>query len=125
MEDRSDVLLEHVRGEIASVLGWKGPEQVAPRERLFDMGMDSLTSVELRTRLETSLQCSLPLTLAFDYPTAGALAEFVAQQLDLFADGEIEESVDEDQFSEHAGMLADMSDEEVESLMAEKFKDLL
>jgi acyl carrier protein len=39
--------------------------------------MDSLTSVELRNRLEKDLRCSLPTTLAFEYGSVGALAEYL------------------------------------------------
>ena len=42
---------------------------------LPDIGMDSLMAVELRNRLEASLKCALPATLAFEYPTIEALAD--------------------------------------------------
>ena len=37
------------------------------------MGMDSLTSLELRRRLEAKLGCVLSSTVAFDHPTAEQL----------------------------------------------------
>jgi len=45
------------------------------------MGMDSLTSVELRNRLRTSLGCALPSTLAFDFPSVTALVDYLAEDL--------------------------------------------
>ncbi len=43
----------------------------------FDMGLDSLMALDLRTRLEAGVGRSLPSTLAFNYPTAVALAAFL------------------------------------------------
>jgi myxalamid-type polyketide synthase MxaB len=123
--DRMDMLIGHLRSTVAGVLGWNSPDQVGPRQKLFDLGMDSLTSVELRTRLEGSLGCSLPLTVAFDYPSVEALADFVAQQLGLLDEEPAPPGVESEEVDEDAERLAAMSDEEVESLLAEKFKDLL
>ena len=128
--DRMQRLVEHLRSEVAAVLGWNGSEQVGPRQKLFDLGMDSLTSVELRHRLEASLSCPLPLTVAFDYPSVEALAEFIAEELGLLAEEPVPEiddteQMDAEQIDPEAKRLEEMSDEEVEALMAEKFKDLL
>lgn len=49
--------------------------QVAPRERLFDLGIDSLLAVELKNRLQGALGVALGSTLLFDYPTIEALAD--------------------------------------------------
>ena len=46
------------------------------------MGMDSLMSVQLRQRLENSLDGrSLPLTLAFEYPNIEALTRYLASEV--------------------------------------------
>jgi hypothetical protein len=47
----------------------------------FDMGMDSLMMVELRSRLETSLKQTIPSTVLFEYPTINTLAEYIATEL--------------------------------------------
>jgi hypothetical protein len=39
--------------------------------------MDSLMALELRRRLERNLQIVLPATVAFEYPTAERLAEYL------------------------------------------------
>ena len=40
-------------------------------------GLDSLGAVELRNAIAAKFGTSVPATLAFDYPTLAALAEFV------------------------------------------------
>jgi hypothetical protein len=37
--------------------------------------MDSLASIELRSRLERALDCRLPTTVAFDFPNVDSLTE--------------------------------------------------
>jgi acyl transferase domain-containing protein len=74
------LLLQHVLSETAEVLG-SGAAAIDPAQGFFQLGMDSLTSVELRNRLRLSLQCELPTTLAFDHPSPQALADFLLAEL--------------------------------------------
>jgi hypothetical protein len=47
------------------------------------LGLDSLMALELRGRLERSSGLSLPATLALNYPTLGALGNFLAIRLGI------------------------------------------
>ena len=51
------------------------------RRGLFDLGMDSLMSVELKSRLEATVGQPLPTTLTFKYPTVAVLTDFLAREL--------------------------------------------
>lgn len=44
-------------------------------------GLDSLAAVELRNAVSQKFGVVLPVTVTFDYPTASALAGFVATQV--------------------------------------------
>jgi NAD(P)-dependent dehydrogenase (short-subunit alcohol dehydrogenase family)/acyl carrier protein len=78
---RRDVVLAHVRGEAARILG-RDPEKPLPiDEGLFEMGMDSLMSVELKSRLEGAVGRALPSTLTFNYPNVGALTDYLMREV--------------------------------------------
>ncbi|SEL14132.1 Acyl transferase domain-containing protein [Stigmatella aurantiaca] len=74
---RLPLLMEHVQGEAVRVLGLDASAPLEPRQRLFEVGMDSLMALELRNRLQNSVGASLPSTLVFDYPTAEAIAKYL------------------------------------------------
>jgi myxalamid-type polyketide synthase MxaE and MxaD len=78
--DRQEILSRWVLEEAASVLGI-APDDLDPGQGLFDLGMDSLMSVELKGRLETGLDCRLPTTLTFNYPSVAAIVGYLEEQV--------------------------------------------
>ncbi|MCC6456106.1 MAG: type I polyketide synthase [Caldilineaceae bacterium] len=79
--ERWEMLLAHVCAETATVLGHEDASALNLHQGFFKMGMNSLMTVQLRSRLEISLNCSLPATLAFEYPTIQSLTSFLAGEL--------------------------------------------
>jgi acyl carrier protein len=71
------VLRRGISRELAAVLGFDATVDIAPRERYFDLGMDSLMAVELKNRLQQAFGVPLPATLAFEYPTVETLAALI------------------------------------------------
>lgn len=47
----------------------------------FEVGMDSITSVELKTRVDAVLGVRLPATATFEHPTIAALAEYLLTEV--------------------------------------------
>ncbi len=76
-DERHTALLSIVRGEIAPLLGFRDPGQVPPDHSLDDLGLDSLTAVELSKRLAAILGQKLPASAAIERLTPAALADYV------------------------------------------------
>jgi acyl carrier protein len=69
-----------VRDQVSAVLAIPVTE-VQPGKVFQDLGMTSLTAVELCSRLETGLGLSLAPTLLFNYPTLAQLVPHLAESL--------------------------------------------
>ncbi len=78
---RGGALAAHVVQRVAEVLRLGADTAVDSEKGFFDMGMDSLMAVELKSLLETDLGMRLPSTLTFNYPTIEELAGFLTKQL--------------------------------------------
>ncbi|CAL9584972.1 hypothetical protein SUDANB176_05115 [Streptomyces sp. enrichment culture] len=79
-EERRTATLDLVCEEVASVLN-VDPAAVGPGTGFVELGLDSLTAVELRNRLNRATGLRLPVTLVFDCPTPGSLADDLADRL--------------------------------------------
>ncbi|MFJ1805558.1 MULTISPECIES: SDR family NAD(P)-dependent oxidoreductase [unclassified Streptomyces] len=71
---RPEFVLDLVRTQVAAVLGHDDARSVGSDERFQALGLDSLTAVQLRNRLNTATGMRLPTTLVFDHPTPRAVA---------------------------------------------------
>jgi acyl transferase domain-containing protein/acyl carrier protein len=80
-DEQRALLLELVRGSVATVLAHGGQETIPAEQAFKQLGFDSLTAVELRNRLNAATGLKLPATLTFDYPTPKALVEHLLTEL--------------------------------------------
>ncbi|MFE2633131.1 SDR family NAD(P)-dependent oxidoreductase, partial [Streptomyces sp. NPDC059374] len=73
--ERAARVLALVREEAAQALGLRSADAVRPDQPLRDLGMDSVTAVDLRNRVGTRIGARLPATLLFDHPTPARLTD--------------------------------------------------
>jgi NADPH:quinone reductase-like Zn-dependent oxidoreductase/short-subunit dehydrogenase/acyl carrier protein len=128
---RGDVMLAFVRAEAAVVLR-STVERVEPGKALKALGIDSLTSLELRARLERATGLQLSGTLVFSFPTASAIAAHLLERLEasepanqaaLPAEVSASESAadaEQRELDALAQALTGMGDDEVRRLLAEQ-----
>ncbi|AXG81915.1 type I polyketide synthase [Streptomyces paludis] len=80
-QGRTRFVLDLVRAEVAAVLAHDSTDGIGDDREFRDLGMDSLTAVELRNRLATVTGLRMSATLVFDYPTPAVLAAHLLPRL--------------------------------------------
>lgn len=78
---RDRAVADLVHDTIAAVLGHGSKDEIDGGRPFRDLGMDSLTAVELRNRLSAVTGLRLSTTVVFEYPTPGELCAAVQAQL--------------------------------------------
>ncbi|MET9359256.1 beta-ketoacyl reductase, partial [Streptomyces sp. NPDC006617] len=86
--ERQERLLDVVRRTTASILAYSDLSDVPAQSGFLDLGLDSLSTIELRNILSRLSGLQLPATLIFDHPTPTALARHLDGRLADSGDGQ-------------------------------------
>ncbi|MFI7394886.1 type I polyketide synthase [Streptomyces tendae] len=78
---RRHLVLEAVRAEVAAVLELSAPNQVPAGARFQDLGVDSLTALELQQRITAVTGVRLASTAVFDHRSPAALTDRLIAEL--------------------------------------------
>ncbi|MDH6133801.1 candicidin polyketide synthase FscB [Kitasatospora sp. MAA4] len=78
---QQSLLVELIAGHVATVLGHATTGAIDADRGFLDLGMSSLTAVELRNRLNAETGLRLPTTAVFDHPTPIGLARHLRERL--------------------------------------------
>ncbi len=77
---RADVLVAHMQAQAAELLDLDA-DDIDEDRPLSELGIDSVTAVELVERVGHALNQEIPGTLLFDYPTLEAIGGFIIDEL--------------------------------------------
>jgi acyl transferase domain-containing protein len=125
---RRDLLIAHLRSLVATVLGFDPSREIDLEHGLFELGMDSIMSVEFSGRLGRILGLQLPATLTFIYPNIKALTDYILFEALKF-DSETEDTVNNpliDPVNDLSGSQSvdDLSEDELANLLLKKLEQL-
>jgi len=84
-EARRPALCRYLQSRVAATLGRPDAADIPPTRGFFSIGMDSLTSLELRNQLEQELRRSLPTTVVLEYGSIEALSAYLLTQVPEWA----------------------------------------
>jgi acyl transferase domain-containing protein len=127
--ERREILVAHVRRQVAEVL-LISFQMIDLKKGFFELGMDSLMTVELRNRLQKSLQCNLPSTLTFKYPTLKSLVDYLVEQVIGLETPEtsviqLRETEEDEKQQQLLAKTKELSEEELEELINQKLNLLI
>jgi acyl transferase domain-containing protein/acyl carrier protein len=117
---RLTILVDHIQKDVTAVLGRDSSRLAELQLGFFEMGMDSLMTLELKNRLQGSLGYSLPATLTYEYPTIEALAEHLLNKVlcfNAFSVVDAESQEDTKQQTEALVEIENLSIPELEALV--------
>lgn len=121
-KDRYDLIRAHVQEQVANVLRLDTSKTIDPTQGLTELGMDSLMAVELSNQLKDSLNTSLPKTLAFEYPTIEALANYLLKEVLTFQDHS-KEQIPQNNIEQATTELDNMSENDLEDALLKELED--
>lgn len=115
--NKERLLIDYVAVCIAKILGQEDSALVNMKSGFFELGMDSLTAMELKNILQRDLACSLPSTLTFDFPSPLELAKHLAK---IFSQTD---SLDQHVTDQESSFYQDNSSDGVDEMIDEELLD--
>ncbi|NES23647.1 MAG: SDR family NAD(P)-dependent oxidoreductase, partial [Symploca sp. SIO3E6] len=127
--NRQEILRGYIRGQVAKLLGLSSAQLPQVNLGFMEMGMDSLTTVELKNRLQAQLGIALPGTVAMEYPTIEKLSQYIFEEVmgwQSVADAEnnLPELEEVDIDNQILPVIDDISEEEFEALAAQQLEKI-
>lgn len=124
-EKRLTSATRYLQRVIAELLELPDASKVSASAGLFELGLDSLTLLALKNRLQAAVERPIPITAAFNHPTVEGFARHLVRDVlklettDEAARASVEEP---EELDEAFAEIEAMSEEEAELLLADRFE---
>jgi acyl carrier protein/short-subunit dehydrogenase len=115
-KQRLTILVNYIQNAVSTVMGCDS--LLETQVGFFEMGMDSLMTLELKNLLQTSLGITLPSTLTYEYSTIEALAEYLLNKVVLVDEPLVSEAQFKNATKEQTNILAEIEQLSVNELEA-------
>jgi acyl transferase domain-containing protein len=120
--ERTRTLRDLIRAEVAGVLDHSASLALDPDRAFRDLGMDSITAVELRDRITVHTGLTLPASLIFDHPTVNDLVALVDEQL---RKSEMDDEAVTSEFDRISAVIRDSKGDKTRSAVRERLTALI
>ena len=117
--DSRDLLVE-IAQQVANILGVGDRDRLDLELGFSELGLDSLSTVELRNKLQASYNIKISATAMFDYSNITALANHIST---LIWKDESNQTNNDGAADNHLGAIETLSEAEAEALLLEELKD--
>jgi acyl transferase domain-containing protein/acyl carrier protein len=127
VSDRPAILTAYLQLEVAKVLGFEASQLPSPEQGFFDLGMDSLMAIDLKSRLDKSLGTTLPSTITFECPTIADLVKYLSREVFDWQSSTVSEVITSPNAQERAArveIIQQLSEAALEASIAEELAGL-
>lgn len=121
-DERRAALSRHLQVRVAATLGRPGAADIPPTRGFFSLGMDSLTSLELRNQLEQELRRSLPTTVVLEYGSIEALAGYLLAQVPEWAAPPAAAAPPDNRAADAVAALGDLTEAELAEMLSRELE---
>lgn len=126
--ERLTVLATHLQKLVAQVLEFDDLNGLSLEMGFAEMGIDSLIAVDLKNKLETSLNIELPATLIFEYSNINSLTKYLidkiySEPLDADKENVVQAADPEHQLTKEK--IQQLSDKDAADLINREFEKFL
>jgi acyl carrier protein len=119
---RRELLTAFVREQLAYATEIDKAE-IAPDDKLMDLGINSLTAVEVKLFLEAELGIALGSSLLFDYPTLEGLVGYLLNEAGFCDQQVVQKAARTDTPAEPSDVPNSLSEEQLAELLAAELAD--
>ena len=120
-EQRQSLLLTQISQQVANILGIKDLSEIDLESGFSELGLDSLGSVELRNKLQSSYDLKLSQTVIFDHSNIKQLANYL---LTLLFYPEPNKKERDTEISDNSINIENLSEAEAEALLLAEINNL-